>query len=65
MHFVDEAVDHGTIILQRTVPVLDEDNEALLAERILAQEHEAYPEAIARVLSGRYRMHGRRYVLGT
>ena len=63
VHFVDEAVDHGTIILQRTVPVLDEDDEAALAARILAEEHKAYPEAIARLLSGGYRQQGRRYVL--
>ncbi len=63
VHFVDEAVDHGTIILQRTVPVLDSDDEAGLAARILVEEHAAYPEAIARVLSGRYRVHGRRYIL--
>jgi phosphoribosylglycinamide formyltransferase-1 len=64
VHFVDEAVDHGSIILQRTVPVLDSDDEDSLAARILEREHEAYPEAIARVLSGRYRAEGRRYVLG-
>ncbi len=63
VHFVDEAVDHGTIILQRAVPVLDDDDEASLAARILEQEHQAYPEGIARVLSGLYRMDGRRYIL--
>ena len=63
VHFVDEAVDHGTIILQRTVPVLDGDDEALLSARILKQEHEAYPEGIARVLSGRYHVNGRRYII--
>ena len=62
VHFVDEAVDHGTIILQRSVPVLDEDDEATLAARILVEEHSAYPEAISRVLSGQYRTEGRRYV---
>jgi phosphoribosylglycinamide formyltransferase-1 len=64
VHFVDEAVDHGTIILQRMVAVLDGDDEVSLAARILEQEHEAYSEAIARVLSGRYRMVGRRYLAG-
>lgn len=62
VHFVDEAVDHGVIILQKTVPVLDEDTAETLSARILEQEHIAYPEAIARVLSGRYRVEGRRYL---
>ena len=62
VHFVDEAVDHGTIVLQRTIPVLDTDDEAALAARILAEEHRAYPEAIARVLSGQYEIRGRRYL---
>lgn len=61
VHFVDEAVDHGAIILQRTVPVLDGDDEAALAARILAEEHTAYPEAISRVLSGEYVLYGRRF----
>ncbi len=61
VHFVDEAVDHGTIILQRAVPVLDTDDEATLAARILVEEHLAYPEAIARVLSGEYAVNGRRF----
>ena len=62
VHFVDEAVDHGVIILQRTVPVDDADTAATLAIRILQQEHQAYPEAIARVLSGHYTTQGRRYL---
>jgi phosphoribosylglycinamide formyltransferase-1 len=62
VHFVDEAVDHGVIILQRTVPVLDEDTAETLSARILEQEHIAYPEAIARVLSGGYSIQGRRYL---
>lgn len=62
VHFVDEAVDHGTIILQRTVPVLDTDDEAALAARILVEEHKAYTQAIARVLSHQYRTQGRRYI---
>jgi phosphoribosylglycinamide formyltransferase-1 len=61
VHFVDEAVDHGVIILQRTVAVEDTDDEEALAKRILEQEHQAYPEALARVLSGRYSVDGRRY----
>ena len=62
VHFVDEAVDHGAIILQRVVPVLDEDTIESLSARILVEEHIAYPEAIARVLSGEYHLSGRRYV---
>jgi phosphoribosylglycinamide formyltransferase-1 len=62
VHFVDEAVDHGVIILQKTVPVNDDDTDETLSERILKQEHLAYPEAIARVLSGQYAIKGRRYV---
>lgn len=62
VHFVDEAVDHGVIVLQKTVPVLDEDTAESLSARILEQEHIAYPEAITRVLSGGYRVEGRRYL---
>jgi phosphoribosylglycinamide formyltransferase-1 len=62
VHFVDEAVDHGVIILQRVIPVLDTDTEESLSARILAEEHQAYPEAIARVLSTRYAIKGRRYI---
>jgi phosphoribosylglycinamide formyltransferase-1 len=62
VHFVDEAVDHGVIILQKTVPVNDDDTVETLSARILEQEHLAYPEAIARVLGGHYVIQGRRYV---
>jgi phosphoribosylglycinamide formyltransferase-1 len=62
VHFVDEAVDHGVIILQKTVPVHDDDTVETLSARILEQEHLAYPEAIARVLGGSYVIHGRRYL---
>lgn len=62
VHFVDEQLDHGVIILQKTVPVLENDDSHTLTDRILEQEHIAYPEAIARVLSGEYRVVGRRYV---
>src|ERR1700689_4955594 len=62
VHFVDEELDHGVIVLQKTVPVLPEDDEPTLAARILAQEHVAYTEAIARVLSGKYSITGRRYI---
>jgi phosphoribosylglycinamide formyltransferase-1 len=62
VHFVDEAVDHGAIVVQRPVPVRDDDTAETLSARILEQEHLAYPEAIARVISGEYSIVGRRYV---
>ena len=62
VHFVDEQLDHGVIILQRSIPVLSTDDAHSLAERILEQEHLAYAEAIARVLSGRFEIAGRRYL---
>jgi phosphoribosylglycinamide formyltransferase-1 len=62
VHFVDEHLDHGTIILQRAIPVLDTDTADTLAARILVEEHKAYPEAIARVLSGRHTIQGRHYL---
>lgn len=61
VHFVDEQLDHGVIVLQRSIPVLGNDDAHTLAERILAEEHIAYPEAISRVLSGDYRIEGRRF----
>jgi phosphoribosylglycinamide formyltransferase-1 len=62
VHFVDEELDHGVIVLQKTVAVQAGDDAQALAARILEQEHIAYSEAIARVLSGEYRVDGRRYV---
>lgn len=62
VHFVDEELDHGAIILQRVIPVLDTDDPQSLSQRILAEEHKAYSEAIAMVVSGRYEIRGRRYV---
>jgi phosphoribosylglycinamide formyltransferase-1 len=62
VHFVDEELDHGAIVLQRTVPVLDTDDAATLSARILAEEHIAYTEALVRVLSGEYTFAGRRYL---
>jgi phosphoribosylglycinamide formyltransferase-1 len=62
VHFVDEELDHGAIIVQKTVPVSDEDDEHTLAARILEQEHVAYTEAIRIVLSGAFRILGRRLV---
>ncbi|HEX4606004.1 MAG TPA: phosphoribosylglycinamide formyltransferase [Candidatus Angelobacter sp.] len=52
VHFVDEHLDHGPVILQKTVPVLETDDEHALSARILEQEHSAYSEAIGLVLSG-------------
>jgi phosphoribosylglycinamide formyltransferase 1 len=62
VHFVDEELDHGAIILQRVIPVQDTDDPQSLSQRILAEEHKAYSEAIAMVVSGRYEIRGRRYV---
>ncbi len=62
VHFVDEELDHGAIVVQRAIPVLETDDAHSLAERILAEEHIAYTEAIARVVSGEYEVRGRRYV---
>lgn len=56
VHFVDEAVDNGGIIVQRRVPVLPGDTEESLSRRILEQEHLAFPEAVRLVLSGRVRV---------
>jgi phosphoribosylglycinamide formyltransferase 1 len=63
VHFVDEELDHGAIIIQKAVPVLDADDEHRLAERILEQEHEAYSEAINIVLNREWRVVGRRFLL--
>jgi phosphoribosylglycinamide formyltransferase 1 len=60
VHFVDEELDHGAIIVQKTVLVLGTDDEHTLAERILAQEHVAYTEAINIVLEGKFVVAGRR-----
>jgi phosphoribosylglycinamide formyltransferase-1 len=60
VHFVDEELDHGPIIVQKTVPVLDDDDEHTLATRILEQEHIAYSDAIRIVLSGDFKIVGRR-----
>jgi len=63
VHFVDEELDHGAIILQKSVPVLDSDDEHTLAARILEQEHIAYSEAINFVLNREFRIVGRRFLL--
>src|SRR6202522_4685019 len=62
VHFVDEELDHGAIIIQKTVSVLDSDDERTLAARILEQEHMAYTEAINLVLSGSFKIAGRRFI---
>ncbi len=64
VHLVDEELDHGAIIVQKTVPVLDSDDEHTLAARILEQEHIAYTEAIKIVLEGKFEIVGRRLVRG-
>ncbi|HPM80106.1 MAG TPA: formyltransferase family protein, partial [Candidatus Anammoximicrobium sp.] len=60
VHFADNQYDHGPIILQRTVPVLDDDTPETLAARIFEQECEAYPEAIRLFAEGRLQVAGRR-----
>lgn len=62
VHFVDEGLDSGPIVKQAVVPVLADDTEDTLSARILAEEHRLYAEAIALVLSGRYRISGRRVI---
>ena len=64
VHFVDEQLDAGPIVLQATVPVLDEDTVESLAARILVEEHRIYTQAIQVVLSGKYRIEGRRVLSG-
>jgi len=60
VHFVDAGLDTGPIVKQASVPVLDDDTADTLAARILVEEHRIYSEAIALVLSGHYRIDGRR-----
>jgi phosphoribosylglycinamide formyltransferase 1 len=60
VHFVDEGLDSGPIVKQAAVPVLDDDTAESLAARILKEEHRIYSEAIALVLSGKYRIEGLR-----
>jgi len=64
VHFVDEHLDAGPIILQAAVPVMDGDTEEALAARILEQEHRIYSEAIEMILSGRWQIVGRRVIAG-
>lgn len=60
VHFVDDGVDSGPVILQKTVQVRDDDTEDTLAARILEKEHEAYPEAVKLFAQGRLKVEGRR-----
>lgn len=63
VHFVDENLDAGPIILQAAVPIRDNDTVDSLSARILAEEHRLYSEAVRIVLEGRYRIEGRRVIL--
>jgi phosphoribosylglycinamide formyltransferase-1 len=63
VHFVDEFLDHGPIVVQRVVTVLESDTVETLSARILAEEHQAYSDAIRIVLSGKWRLEGRRVVV--
>jgi len=60
VHFVDETLDAGPIIIQRVVPIRDDDTPETLSARILVEEHGAYPEAVALVVNGDYKLEGRR-----
>ena len=62
MHLVTPDLDAGPIVLQATVPVLDDDTPQSLAARILVEEHRLYPEAITRVTTRRWHVEGRRFV---
>lgn len=63
VHFVDEGVDTGPIIVQRVVPVFPDDDVAALSARILAEEHRAYPEAVRLIAENRIRIEGRRVIV--
>jgi len=62
VHFVDENLDAGPILAQAAVPVLDDDTAETLSARILAEEHRLYTEAVCLILSGKYRIEGRRVI---
>lgn len=64
VHFVDEGMDTGAVILQKTVPVYDNDTEESLSERILEQEHIAYTEAVALYAEGLLKIEGRKVIIG-
>ena len=60
VHFVDEKLDHGPIILQRTIEVKDDDTEEALLERVHREEHKIYPEAVKLFVEGKLKIEGRR-----
>jgi phosphoribosylglycinamide formyltransferase-1 len=62
VHLVDEELDHGPIVKQAVAPVLPGDTEETLSARILSEEHKIYAEAVALMLSGRFRIEGRRVI---
>lgn len=64
VHLVDDGLDSGPIVVQRAVPVEDGDDVESLSRRILAEEHRAYPQALARLLGEPWRIEGRRLVFG-
>jgi phosphoribosylglycinamide formyltransferase-1 len=64
VHLATAGLDDGPIVLQRAVPVLDDDTVETLSARILVEEHRSYPEAIQIVLDGEWRLEGRRFVAG-
>ena len=63
VHFVDDTLDGGPIVAQRVVPVLHDDSEETLSARILEQEHQLYPEAVALIVRGEYEVAGRRVII--
>lgn len=64
VHFVDQGLDSGPIVLQRAVEVMDSDTEEELSERILRKEHELYPEAVRLFTEGKIKIMGRKVLLG-
>lgn len=64
VHFVDEELDHGPIVIQAAVPVLEDDTVESLSARILVEEHRIYPEAVALYFQGRLEIRGRRVAIG-
>jgi phosphoribosylglycinamide formyltransferase-1 len=62
VHFVDEHLDHGAIILQKAVDVIDDDTAETLSKRIIKYEHETYVEAVKLIVSGNYEIKGRKVI---
>ena len=65
VHFVDEEYDHGQIVLQRVVPVHDDDTPDTLAERVLKEEHKAYPDAVKLFVEGKLEIKDRKVIIKT